>query len=169
MVITALIEGLIWSVLWIIYVYVFVTKYPWEMMHDYPEDIQKASTLPEPTVKQKRSSKIFGLIGSIVIFGTLIAFGLIQYHGNNPSYLVLLLFTFIIGMVWNTADLLVMDWLIICKITPKWVVIQGTEGCKGYHDYFYHFKGFLIGCIYTLVMSLVISGIDYLLLTFVVK
>ena len=49
MVITALIEGLIWSVLWIIYVYVFVTKYPWEMMHDYPEDIQKASTLPEPT------------------------------------------------------------------------------------------------------------------------
>jgi len=72
-------------------------------------------------------------------------------------------------MVWNTVDLLVMDWLIICKITPKWVVIQGTEGCKGYHDYLYHFKGFLIGCIYTLVMSLVISGIDYLLLTFVVK
>lgn len=169
MVITALIEGLIWSVLWIIYVYVFVTKYPWEMMHDYPEDIQKASTLPEPTAKQKKSSKIFGLIGSIVIFGTLIAFGLIQYHGNKPSYLMLLLFTFIIGMVWNTVDLLVMDWLIICKITPKWVVIQGTEGCKGYHDYMYHFKGFLIGCIYTLVMSLVISGIDYLLLTFVVK
>ena len=44
----ALAEGLIWSVLWIIYVYILVTKFPWEMLHDYPEDIQKASTLPEP-------------------------------------------------------------------------------------------------------------------------
>ena len=43
MYITALIEGLVWSVLWIIYAYVIVTKYPWQMMHDYPEDIQKAA------------------------------------------------------------------------------------------------------------------------------
>lgn len=49
MYVTAFIEGLLWSILWIIYVYVIVMKYPWQMLHDYPEDIQKASTLPEPT------------------------------------------------------------------------------------------------------------------------
>ena len=44
MILTAIIEGLIWSVLWMIYVYILVKMFPWEMLHDYPEDIQKAST-----------------------------------------------------------------------------------------------------------------------------
>ena len=25
--------------------------------------------------------------------------------------------------------------MIVCKITPDWVVVEGTEGCKGYKDY----------------------------------
>ena len=32
---TALIEGVIWSVLWMIYVYIIVVRFPWEMLHDY--------------------------------------------------------------------------------------------------------------------------------------
>ncbi len=165
---TAFIEGLIWSVLWIIYVYVIVTKYPWQMLHDYPEDIQKASTLPEPTEEQNRKAKLFGLLGSLVIFGTLITFGLIQFYDDKVSFLKVLAFIFIIAMIWNVIDLLVMDWLIICLITPKWVVLQGTEGCKGYRDWFYHFKGFLIGCVYTAIMSIIIAGIDYLVLRFLI-
>ena len=31
---------------------------------------------------------------------------------------------------------------------------------------FYHFKGFLIGCVYTAIMSIIIAGIDYLVLRF---
>ncbi len=165
---TAFIEGLIWSVLWIIYVYVIVTKYPWQMLHDYPEDIQKASTLPEPTGEQNRKAKLFGLLGSLVIFGTLITFGLIQFYGGKVSFLKVLGFIFIIAMIWNAIDLLVMDWLIICLITPKWVVLQGTEGCKGYKDYFYHFKGFLIGCVYTAIMSIIIAGIDFFALRYLI-
>lgn len=165
---TAFIEGLIWSVLWIIYVYVIVTKYPWQMLHDYPEDIQKASTLPEPTGEQNRKAKLFGLLGSLVIFGTLITFGLIQFYGGKVSFLKVLGFIFIIAMIWNAIDLLVMDWLIICLITPKWVVLQGTEGCKGYKDYFYHFNGFLIGCVYTAIMSIIIAGIVFFALRYLI-
>ena len=165
---TALIEGLAWSVLWIIYVYIIVTKYPWQMMHDYPEDIQKAATLSEPTDKQKRNAKLFGTIGSLVIFASLIGFGLVQFYHKDLSFLAILIHIFIIGMTWNVIDLLIMDWLIICIITPKWVVIEGTEGCKGYKDYMYHFKGFWIGCVYTTIMALVIAVVDYLLLRFVV-
>ena len=53
-------------------------------------------------------------------------------------------------------------------ITAKWVIIEGTEGCKGYKDYFYHFKAFLIGCVYSMIMSLVIAGIDYAVLYFLI-
>ncbi len=160
----AIIKGLIWSALWIIYVYVIVTKYPWQMLHEYPKDIQKASTLPKPTTEQKKNAKLFGAIGSLVIFGALITFGLIRFAGSRESYWKALLYIFIIAMIWNIADLLIMDWLIICRITPKWVVIPGTEGCSGYKDYFFHFKGFLLGCIYTAIMSLLISGVCYLIL-----
>ena len=168
MIAVALIEGLIWSVLWMIYVYILVTKFPWEIIHDYPADIQKASTLPAPSDEQKKKAKIFSALFSLVIFGVLIAFGVVRYAGENASFPEVLLFTFIIAMVWNVVDLIVMDRLIICKLTAKWVVIEGTEGCRGYKDYMYYFKGFLIGCIYSAILAFVISGIDYLILRFVV-
>jgi hypothetical protein len=165
---TALIEGLAWSVLWIIYVYIIVTKYPWQMMHDYPKDIQKAATLAEPTEKQNKSAKVFGLVGSLIIFAALILFGLFYFANSEVTFLKVFIFIFVIAMTWNVIDLLIMDWLIICIITPRWVVIEGTDGCKGYKDYMYHFKGFLIGCVYTTIMALVIAVVDYLLLGFVV-
>ena len=164
---TALIEGVAWSLLWIIYVYIIVVRFPWEMLHDYPEDIQKASTLPKETPSQKRSAKMFSVLGSIIIFGTLIVFGLHWFSAVPATFLKVFGYIFIIAMSWNVIDLLVMDWLVICRITPKWVVIQGTEGCRGYHDYWYHFKGFLIGCVYTTILSLAIAGIDYAILHYV--
>ena len=164
----AFVEGMFWSVLWIIYVYVIVTRYPWQMLHDYPEDIQKAATLPPPTKQQNKSAKLFGLIGSLIIFATLIAFGLLQVSRVQTGFGHVLLFISVIAMIWNVVDLLVMDWLIICRITPKWVVLEGTEGCRGYKDYFYHFKGFLIGCVYTAIMSIIITGIDYFILKFLI-
>ena len=56
--------------------------------------------------------------------------------------------------------------LIVCTLRPKWVVLPGTEGCAGYGDYFFHFKGFLIGCVYTAIMALIIAGIDWAVLRF---
>ena len=165
---TALLLGLIWSGLWMAYLYVVMKCFPWEMLHDYPEDVRKASTLPEPTRKQKRNAKIFSGIGSIIVFGALILFGLLRFRAERADFLTLFWFLFIIAMSWNVIDLLVMDWLIICTITPKWVVIEGTEGCRGYKDYMYHFKGFLIGCVYTTIMAAMIAGVDYLILRFLI-
>ena len=110
---------------------------------------------------------MFSVLGSIIIFGTLIAFGLHWFSAVPTTFLKVFCYIFIIAMSWNVIDLLVMDWLVICRITPKWVVIQGTEGCRGYHDYWYHFKGFLIGCVYTTILSLAIAGIDYAILHYV--
>lgn len=168
MIMTALTEGVIWSVLWIIYVYVIVKCFPWQMLHDYPEDIQKAATIGEPTDKQNMNSKVFSVIGSLIIFAALIIFGLMKFGGEQSSFFSVFAFIFIIAMIWNVVDLIIMDWLIICTITPKWVVIEGTDGCRGYKDYMYHFKGFLIGCIYTTIMALIFAGIDYLILKLLV-
>jgi len=160
--------GLIWSVMWSIYVFLILKYYPFSMLHDYPKDIQTAATIEKPTRAQEQAAKRFGAGGGLVIFCVLLLFGLFRFHSEQASFLQVLKFIFIIAMTWNVVDLLIMDWLIVCTITPKWVVIKGTEKCKGYKDYFFHFKGFLLGCVYTMIMALLFSGIDYAILRFLI-
>ena len=38
------------------------------------------------------------------------------------------------------VDLLILDWLIFCTITPSFAVYPGTEGFAGYKDYGFHLK-----------------------------
>ena len=160
--------GLIWSVMWSVYVFLILKFYPFSMLHDYPKDIQAAATIEKPTKAQEKASKQFGAVGGLIIFGVLLAFGLLRFHSEQASFLQVLKYIFIIAMTWNVIDLLIMDWLIVCTITPKWIVLRGTEGCKGYKDYFFHFKGFLVGCLYTALMALLFSGIDYAVLRFLI-
>ena len=164
----SLTAGLLWSVLWMIYIFLILKFFPHSMLHDYPKDIQAASAIGKPSEKQEKNAKLFGAVGGLVIFGALIVFGLLHFHSEPASFMSVLLYIFIAAMTWNVADLLVMNWLIICLITPKWVVIEGTEGCKGYKDWFFHFKGFLIGCVYTTIIAVLFSVIDYLILRFVI-
>jgi len=164
----SLLLGLIWSGLWMVFIYVIMKRFPWEMLHDYPEDVRKASALPEPSRRQKRNAKIFSGIGSILIFGALIAFGLFRFRTERTGFETLFWFLFIIAMSWNVIDLLVMDWLLVCTVRPAWLIIPGTENCSSYSDYGHHFKGFLIGCIYTFLMALIFAGIDYAILRFLI-
>ena len=50
-----------------------------------------------------------------------------------------------------------MDWLLVCTVRPAWLIIPGTENCGSYSDYGHHFKGFLIGCVYTTLREAVIQ------------
>jgi len=164
----SLLLGLIWSGLWMVFIYVIMKCFPWEMLHDYPEDVRKASALPEPSRRQKRNAKIFSGIGAIVIFGALITFGILRFRTEMTGFITLFWFLFIIAMSWNVIDLLVMDWLLVCTVRPAWLIIPGTENCSSYSDYGHHFKGFLIGCIYTTLMALIFGGIDYAILDFLI-
>jgi len=163
----ALIDGLIWSLLWIGFIFMILKWFPWELLHDYPEDIQKASKLPKPTPKQQKKSNIWSGIVSAIIFISLLWFGLRTFAGIKVSFSTLFYYYLIIVMTWNVLDLLIMDWIIVCTITPDIVIIKGTKGCKGYKDYMFHFKGFLIGCFYSFLTAVIFSGIAYFILNYV--
>jgi hypothetical protein len=60
-------------------------------------------------------------------------------------------------LVFNTFDLIVLDWLFFCTIQPRPMVLPGTEGMPGYHDYRFHFIGFLKGLIFCAVGGLFIA------------
>lgn len=72
----------------------------------------------------------------------------------------------IICLTWNVVDLLILDWLVFCTITPKCFVLPGTGNCKGYKDYKFHFIGFLKGCVYMTLFALIFAVIDFTILKF---
>jgi len=65
--------------------------------------------------------------------------------------------------LFNVVDWLILDWLIFCTFTPAFAVIPGTEGMAGYKNYAMHFRGFLIGTVFSAAAGLVIAGIITLL------
>ena len=60
--------------------------------------------------------------------------------------------------VFNVVDLLVLDWPLVA-IVPGFMVLPGTEGSAGYKDYWFHFRGFLIGTVLILVASGLMAGV----------
>ena len=83
-----------------------------------------------------------------------------QSQGNGEAgFSNLWLYAFGIAIAFNLWDWLVLDWLIFCTITPKQFIIPGSEGHPAYKDYAFHFRGFLIGSVFSAVLGLVTAGI----------
>ena len=160
----ALLSGIIWSGLWIAYVYMLLKCFPWEMVHEYPEDIRKKTNLEEPDDEQKKKAKRYGGLASVALFAILAVFPMLHYKNTPVPFLQVFLYTWIIAFTWNVVDLIIMDWLLVCTITPDWLILPGTKGCRGYKDYKFHFIGFLQGCIYISITALLMAGLAYLIL-----
>ena len=126
------------------------------MLQDYPPAIK--AIVPPKTDKEKRQSMLFGIpfLLALLILPFLFVFRLEQ--SSFPG-----LFLHAFGVVWafNIWDWLILDWLIFCTITPKIFVIPGSEGHPAYKDYAFHFRGFLIGTLFSLIMGLIVATAAY--------
>lgn len=58
----------------------------------------------------------------------------------------------------TVGDLLILDWLIVSKVTPKFVIIPGTLK-EDYKDFSHHFKGHAKALIVIIPIFLVLAGI----------
>jgi len=129
------------------------------MLKDYPLDIQaRYGPMSERTKRQRIPVAILVLVVMIGIV-TLSFQGL----GTNPqgdlSFITAFVHLFVMFSVFNLLDWLVLDWLIVVTIRPKFIILPGTEGLAGYEDYGFHFRGFLIGTVITSVASLLVAAI----------
>lgn len=127
------------------------------MLQDYPPAIKEI--VQAKTEAEKRQSIQLGMPFLLILLALPFVFTFIS---ELDSFLGLFLYAF--GLVWafNIWDWLVLDWLVFCTITPKMMVIPGSEGHPAYKDYAFHFRGFLIGTVFSLVMGLVVAGVVYL-------
>lgn len=146
-----LIYGVIQSALLSFVLLLIGLKNPRMMLQDYPKSIKNA--VPPKTQEEKRLGRIYGapFILIFIIYPIFAAWR----EACVASLLEAFLFIWAIMMFSNLYDLLILDWLVMCTITPRWMVLPGTEGNRGYKDYYFHFVGFLKGIVITAVLSLV--------------
>jgi hypothetical protein len=129
------------------------------MLQDYPPEI-KAIVLPKTGVERRQSFWLglpFMLV--LVIFPICATFAFRSRAGGEPDFFSLWLYAFGMVFAFNLWDWLVLDWLIFCMITPRQFVIPGSEGHPAYKDYSFHFRGFLIGTVFSASVGLVAAGI----------
>lgn len=159
----SLVYGGILSILMFFFIFGSLYFNPELWLGDYPPDVrEKYGPASEKTQRQK---KWISIPFVLVLLGILIA-SLAQLPGlagNQTTFPIVFLSIYIIFMVFNLVDLLVFDWLIALTIRPKFMILPGTEGLKGYHDYGFHFRGFLKGTLGGLLGSLMLAGVTILI------
>ncbi|WP_433774117.1 nitroreductase [Bacillus wiedmannii] len=124
---------------------------------EYPKDIQKV-VFPK-TINEKKQTIYFNVVYNTILFGTPFISTYLLHKQEKLLYMDAYLHTLGILMIFNLVDLFIMDWLIFCWITPRFVVIPSTEGMKGYKDYKFHLKGAIVGTLFLAIVSLFLAGI----------
>jgi len=68
-------------------------------------------------------------------------------------------YAFGVLFIFNLVDLLILDWLIVCRFRLRWVVLPGTEHIAMPMSYLHHFKEFLMGTVGLVAAGLVIAAL----------
>jgi hypothetical protein len=137
-----LMNGLFYAIVVTVYLLVMmVTTSPriWGY-HDYSQTIR--DKVPPQTKSEKKLAMLLTLPWFIFtlgfpIYSTLVLKARIS---GDISVGVAFLNLFVLFLFATVSDLLILDWLIISKVTPAFVIIPGTLK-EDYKDFSLHFKG----------------------------
>jgi len=145
---------------------VIVTGYLFVMMistsprvwgyNDYPQSI-KDKVSPQ-TKSERRLAILVSLPWFIFAFGFPIYSTLILKVklSNDISVWMAFLNLLVLFLFATIGDLVILDWLIVSKITPKFVVIPGSEK-QDYKDFSHHFKGHMKSLIVIIPILLIVA------------
>lgn len=126
---------------------------------DLPKDIQDAT--PPLSKKEKLQALAFAIpfFALVILVSFFSGFTLEAPAGGQVPFLVLFLHIFGVIFVFSLFDLLILDCLIYCTITPKFVIIPGTEGLAGYKDYGHQARAHMRGAALQGVLALLLAGL----------
>ena len=128
------------------------------LLRSYPAAIKEKAGAQ--TASERRKTRIIGLFFMLFLIGfpAVSTWLLERSRGGDITFSDAFLNAFGILSVFNAVDWLVIDWLLFCTLTPKFLVIAGTEGMAEYKDYRFHFRGFAVGTILAAAASLAIAA-----------
>jgi hypothetical protein len=101
---------------------------------------------------------------TLILVGTLVwsGFKARRRNGGQLSFLAAFTNTFLVLLVFNLFDLLVLDVLLLIWWRPAFMLLPGTEGMSAYNDWRFHLiassKGLAFAVVSSLLIALVISN-----------
>jgi len=128
------------------------------ILNDYPPDIR--AKYGPMSAKTRRQANLV-MLPLLLILAMIVVLGLGQLRSaaGELTFVSTFIVTALIFQVWNLLDLVLLDWLLLMTFKPRFMILPGTEGMSGYSDYVFHFKKFLNGMVFTLILSLIVTGI----------
>ena len=126
--------------------------------NDYPDVIK--NKVPPRTKREKVTAMILGFPWLIFVFIFPIFSTCILKCKLDVSFTFLKAFLNLYSMFVfaSVVDLVILDWLIISKITPKFVIIPGSEE-EDYKDFSHHYKSHVKAMIVLIPICFIIAGI----------
>jgi len=125
---------------------------------DYPGSIKVK--VPPQTAKEKRLAAMIGIpwFIFIIVFPIMSTYALKSKLGGEITFWIAFLNVFTLVFLATLGDLVILDWLIISKITPNFVMIPGTEK-EDYKDFSHHYKAHARAAIALILLSFIFAGL----------
>ncbi len=125
---------------------------------DYPEAIK--NKVPPQTKREKLLATFIGLPWFIFVLGFPIfsTYALKSKLGNEIPFLIAFLNVLVLSLLATLGDLILLDWLLVSKITPKFVIIPGSEKTD-YKDFSHHYKAHAKATVWLILVCFIIAGI----------
>jgi len=124
---------------------------------DYPERVKKK--VPPQTKKEKTLAALLGIPWFIfvMVFPVVSTFLLKAKLGEEIPFIQAFLNPFFLFLLATFGDLVILDWLIVSKLTPRFVIIPGSEA-EDYKDFSHHYKGHAKSAVIMIAASLLIAA-----------
>jgi hypothetical protein len=151
-------DGALLSVVASTYLLVLLRFNPRIFLKHFPKEIREI--VPPKSEKERRMSILLGVPLGLLFIGSTFVSALLWQASAQGSLSFWELFAHVFGLffLFNLVDLLILDWLIVCRFTPRWLIIPGTEHIAMPKEYLYHFKGFLMGTVVSVIGGLAIAA-----------
>jgi hypothetical protein len=137
--------GLVLSAVLFVALLLVLRANPEIMLKDFPPDIQAKWG---PMTEHAKHQRVLVAILLLIIILGVVAGSINSLPGlaaGNVTFATALVHFLVMFGTFSLLDWLVLDWLIIVRWQPSFIVLPGTEGMAGYSNYWFHFRGFLIG------------------------
>lgn len=130
--------------------------------NDYP-DIIKKKVRPQ-TSKEKMLAWVISLPWLVFVLGFPVysTLTLRARLGGRISFTTAFINVLIMLTLATLGDLVLLDWLIVSRITPGFVVIPGTIK-EDYKDFGHHYRGHAKAAILMIILAIIIAGLARLL------